>query len=263
LALSLTAARRRLAAAMSEPTQAGRWPPYLLHPSAGEQGRPDAEIVQIGNWDAAMAGGTVDVVQTWPIDAVLKSLVVAAAHWYLRATSEKRRPQTTLGEMRQWITGTRSLADRLPYGGSLAEQLDRAATALERTIDWPAQYLVKVPASVETKADADLRASLNVWAMNRIVRALNETEPAYADLRLGGAEYLQVAPTAFWPAMFECLGKADLPEPPFADYKEAHKRVIRLQANVRDGQDRALMAAILYEHTRQIDASPSGEPSAH
>ena len=269
MSLSVRDARQRLNEAMKG--TAGRWPPYLLFPSEPEAGRRDPLLVEIRDWEASMADGMLTgedwaaryVAQTWPLDTVLKSLVMAAAHWYLRATTEKRPPRTTMDEMRQWINSTRSLAARLPYGGPIRQQLHVTATALERTIDWPAQYLVRVPGNVEIKKDADLRASLNVWALDQILRAVNETEPRYASMRQPGAEYLHVAPTAFWGAIFGCLEAAGLPYPPFGDYKEAQKRVSRLKTNIKDGQDRALMAAILSEHTRERCAQPPSEPRTH
>ena len=231
-----------------------RWWPYGVYPSDLAAGRPKPAIVEL-----RLAGGTVtDMEPYWPIDVVLTELADRAIAWYRHAieistrVEKLKRPTATPDELRQWIASTYALADRLPHvGGTTADQMRTAAAQLERTLDSPQQFFIRWP-NLGTTADAQKRASLHLWAIDQLVRHVNDADAAYAQLR--GAAGVVIPLTALWPALF---ARAE-PIPPFADYADAMKRVRKLEKTVRTPD--ALIAALLADVITHGRLGPDGQP---
>jgi hypothetical protein len=61
------------------------WLPFALLPSAAEAGRPQPELLELrlpageSDWGTAFVNETVETVQEWPIDNVLKNFALRAA----------------------------------------------------------------------------------------------------------------------------------------------------------------------------------------
>ena len=78
---------------------------------------------------------------------------------------------------------------------------------LETTLTSWQPFFAKWPAFA-TQADANQRASLHLWAIDRLLRALNEAEAETA--AHSGAECVEYPLTKVWPAVF---GTGDEDEP--------------------------------------------------
>ena len=148
-------------------------------------------------------------------------------------------------EIIAWIDQTRGLSSRLPFG-SLHLEMDTLANRMERVITSQRTYFTRFPQTVSTKADAQWRTSIYLWGMDRLVRAINVSEPEYAALHAGHDDGACVFVTLseFWPAMFESPDPS-VPTPPFADYKEAQKRVANLSGTIKPDAQDALMVSLL------------------
>lgn len=242
------------------------WLPYGLLPSAREEGRPEPDIVEmrlpegVSDWAVAFREETIATVQAWPVETALHRFAYQAAYRHGQARSAQPGA-ATLDELRQWIASTRGLAAKMPLAGPAVPLMRAAATRVENALDLPSRFFVRWPRHVGTTANTEWRVNLNLWAMDHLVRAVNEHEPAYANLRAGGnggtAAYVSVTLAKFWPAMFESADLAE-PSPAFADYKEAQKRISRLNQTVKDGQTNALMVALLDE---VLQGWPPDQPS--
>jgi hypothetical protein len=232
-----------------------QWLPYVLYPSAPDEGRPEPELLEVrpgasvSDWRAAIETGTVDVVQSWPLTVVLNILADRAVSWYAqgRQWAAARRKPTTTKEVQDWIATTRSLAARVPIVGQTPQTMLAAAAALDRTLESPRRFFVTNPATVATKADADWRVSLHVWAMDRLLRAVNESEPVHARLRGERATYVEIKPTELWPAFFARSERDDLDAIalPFAEYTEAQKRIVTLKRKIKSRERDPLMIHVL------------------
>jgi hypothetical protein len=238
--------------------------PFGLYPSAPDEDRPLTQILELRlpegetDWLAAFAHETVETVQVWSIDDVLKNLAMEAAiHHVLAAeyADGSRQPKTTTDEMRQWIAGTRSLADRLPIGRLRSGVMKIAADGLEEMLDGPARFFKSWPTSLETKAHCDWIVSRNLWAADRLLRAVNELEPDFAQLRQmesgESVEFLKVPTTKFWEAMFNWFPTERVPSGrerlPFCDYENAQKRVTNLEKTIKPETRDDLMIVLLRE----------------
>jgi hypothetical protein len=248
-----------------------RWLPFLIDSSAPEPGGPGPIISEVtlppGETDffVALDAESVITVEQWPIEAVLRNFAYQAAHWHSVATSATpRRPRVTIREMRQWVKSTRFLSQRLPFHASAQEKMLQAAAALERAVDWPERFFVKHPSSRDTQPDAQWRASISLWAMDQLMRAINEIELLSAEMRSHGEpfRYLEIGPTAFWPAMFDRFDEfpefSDL-EMPFSDYLAAQQRITRLDKTVRPGKQDELMISLLREVIHHGYLGPDGQ----
>ncbi len=220
------------------------WLPYVIHPSSPAAGRPRPELIHLqlppgeSDWPAAFRAETVQTVQVWPFDVVASAFVARATEWHLRARGAWPSTElATVDEIRAWILTTQSLAARLPFGPTISEQMDGIAARLQRTLDSPARFFVRCPTSRGTKQDAEWRTSMELWALDRLLRAVNDCDP-----------FLYSPPTKFWPAMFEGSQPdgADS-DPAFADYKEAQKRVSRLEETIQPAQRDVLMVHLLHD----------------
>jgi hypothetical protein len=221
----------------------------------------------LSEWRAAIQAGTVDVVQSWPLTIVFNILADRAVSWYVqgRQWAAARHKPATLKEARDWIATTRSLAARVPIVGQTAQTMLAAATALERTLASPGRFFVTPHPPIATKADADWRASLHVWAIDRLLRAVNASEPRAARPRGEGATCVDLKPTELWPALFARSERDDLDAiaVPFAGYTEAHKRVMNLERRIKPSARDALMIHLLAGalHTGHLNPDGTRRPT--
>jgi len=185
-----------------------------------------------------------------------------AVSWYVQGQewAKLKRKPTTVKEMREWIALTRSLSDRVPIYGETTKAMQSTAGPLERALDSSQRFFVKPPTTIATNADADWRTSMHLWAIERILRAVNESEPIHAALRGGTAQQVNLKPTELWPALFtsrdEYPNAADAVR--FANYTEARKRVTTLDKNVKAGERDALMVHLLIGVLQQGHLNPDG-----
>jgi len=250
---------------------AWRWLPFGLLPSDQAVGRLFPEIHELRlpagetDWLAAIQAGTVETLQRRPIDDVLKHFAMQAVtnHYAAGEFAAGTRPvRASRDELQQWIAHTHAMADRLPFVGLWCDQMHAVAASLERYLQWPARFFTHSPA-VDTKADANFRASLNLWALDQLMRAMNESEPVYAmwQEHETGQEYvgLKIPPTKFWPGMFDWVPRERV-DPAFADYRVAHMRVQRLDLTIKPGLRNLLMTELLAEAMHSAVISPSEPP---
>ena len=90
-----------------------RWLPYALLP-ADDQAPPQLLELRLPpgatDWGTAFQAQTVDTVQVWPIDIVLKNLAIQAMSWQLRRTEHGGRlHRCTRADLRAWIDSTHAL----------------------------------------------------------------------------------------------------------------------------------------------------------
>jgi hypothetical protein len=238
------------------------WLPYVVSPSNPAAGQPKPAILELrlpagaSDWPSAIMADTVETVELWPIDVVFTELADRAIAWYRHAADTKaKRTAATVDEMRQWIAQTYALADRLPLiGEPAAEAMRHAATHLTRKLDAPQSCFSYWP-SLGTTADADKRVSVHLWAIDQLVRHINEAEAAYAHAGGGGGG--NIPHTALWPALFARDHDAT---PPFADYNEAMKRVRKLETTLYAHQRDALMVGLLGDVMTHGRYGPDGQP---
>lgn len=205
---------------VSSITRLAPWLPYVLRPSDPIAGRSAPDLVDLGTG------------ATWSIDVVVNALAALALEWHQQAArwvGSKDRPSVT--ELKAWINLTRTLADRVPFG-TTPDIMRTAAAELERIIATPAQFFATWPA-IGTQADANRRASIFLWAIDRVLRAVNEIDTS--------REYLL---TQVWPALFAAANPDD-PDPAFADYVGAQKRIATLEQAIIPEQHNLLMATVL------------------
>jgi hypothetical protein len=104
---------------------------------------------------------------------------------------------------------------------------------------------------------------VNLWALNELMRAVNESEASYANWRKQETrqeqEYLKIPPTKYWPQMFHWWPH-DRAEPPFVDYHVAQKRVQRLDETIKPDLRNLLMIDLLAEAMHFPVISPSEPP---
>lgn len=232
------------------------WLPFAVYPSDRAAGRLKPAIVKL---PAEVSFDTIsaDHLQPWPVDVVLTELAARAIAWYRQAVNTKaKRTAATVDEMRQWIASTYAIADRVPLiDAPVVERMRTAAAQLQRILDSPQPLFSHWP-SLGTTADAQKRASVYVWAIDRLVRHVNDAETAYAQLRGAGVECVTIPPAALWPALIAC----DEPVPPFADYTEALKRVRKLEQTLQPQAADALMVSILADVITHGRLGPDGQP---
>lgn len=247
-----------------------QWLPYALYPSAPDEGRHEPELLElrldagVSDWRAAIETGTVHVMQSWPLTVVFNILADRAVSWHIQGCqwAAARHKPVTRNEVRDWITATRSLAGRLPFAVQTGQMMLSAAAALERTIESPRRFFNTAPAPIATKADAEWRVSLHVWAMDRLLRAVNDSEPVYVRLRGEGAMCVDLKPTELWPALFTRSDSAD-PDAialPFAGYTEAQKRIANLERKINPAKRDALMIHVLKGALDTGPLNPDGTP---
>ena len=231
------------------------WLPYGILPSAPEDGRPEPELIEMrlppgqSDWMKAFRTETVETVQAWNIDIILKNFAVQAVYWHLRAVSpEHAGRRSTATEMRQWVDLTRSLASRSSLSAPVKALMLKTAEQVEGQLDWPKRHFRTLPKSINTKADADFRASANLWAMDQVLRSINATEAP------GSATITTFA--EFWSRTFDHQQWSG-PELPFSSYDQAHKRVTRFAATIKPGHGDALMVELLEEVIRSGPLKPS------
>ncbi len=224
------------------------WFPFVVVPAWTEDSRPAVFEFEIPA-DVVPVSALMDQpMREWAIDDVFTRFAKHALYWHGQITQTARRATgrrmhasdertATIGELREWIEHTRGLVDRLPFSGSVADLMREACERISRTIDSPERFFVRWPATFGTKANYEWRTSLNLWAMDRLARAVNAVE-----LQTGPAKgrILSIPLDRFWTAMFP-----DDDAPVFGTYKEAQKRVARLTNTIKPGVSDALMVHLL------------------
>lgn len=227
---------------MTRPTMdtLARWRPFVVVMAASG---PD--VWRLGNYNEFRVGEPPDVLEAWSLEAVTRNLVYNAAVWHYRS-KEPRRPRVTADEVRAWIRQSRSLARRVPFKG-VQDELERLANFMDATVAIPDRFLVKVPASMDSVSDANMRASCNLWALEQFRLTL---EPLLGD---------SVSPRNWWTQVFAWLPNS-VPTPNFiTDTREAVKRVNRFAGNLRPGMASAAMARVLLEVMRAGHFGPDGQ----
>lgn len=241
---------------MKMPHEPKAWLPFMLMPSAHFD-RPEPAIVSFRllegetDWAAALNGGRLQPVGEWPVVLVLNLFQQQALHWHQRSTI-KSKDAPSIAALRGWIAETRSLADRIPFEGIAPEVMRGAAAKLERVLDFRGRFFTRWPPSLGTLEDYRWRASLNLWAMDRLVRAVNCVE---ADTQTGA----RIPLAKFWPAMFEAVDE-ETATPAFADVKEADKRIASMDATVKTGVHDDLMRSLLAEVLTIVAQPPDAPP---
>lgn len=201
---------------------------YAILPSDRARGRQHPEILDVRT-------GT-----TWTMDVAMNALAAHALSWHLQGQAwANAKHRATKADVQAWVDHTRSLADLLPIGATVREMMHQTAARLESTLTSPLRFFINWPA-LGTQADANGRASIHLWAIDRLLRAVNEAEVDQG--HRSGCEHLEFPVTKIWPAMFE---GAEPTEPSFTDYKEAMKRIDRLDGRILDGQHDALLVTTL------------------
>jgi hypothetical protein len=208
---------------------AAPWFPYALVPSDQLGDRPQLPaIIELGT------------ANTWSFDVVMNTLADRVRAWHYQAVqpANPRRQKATPDELREWIALTRALADRVSTGEPTQNLMRHAAMKVERMLASPDSFFTQWP-RLGTTADYQQRASLHLWAMEQMIRAVN------------ASHVFEIPPTQFWPAMFD--GSDD--NLAFADYKAAMSRITSIDKKIKPGARDALMIAVL----RGADL-PTSEP---
>jgi hypothetical protein len=246
---------RAIAARKSEPSGSRfAWAPYVLYPTEIENGRLQPEIVKV----ALVGSDEIQILEVWPVDVIVKSLVVMASQLRISETAggaQARRSELTFGEIEQWIQQTKAVAARMPFGGGVREQMVAAAMRIEALQAWPQRFFASPPRS--PREQTLLRQSCLLWALDTLRRAIDESEAEWAKTR-GASAHLNIPGAGYWAALFRPV--ADLLPEKFCDEGNINERVRRLQQRVKVGAAGALMAEILSEATRHGPFTHDGQP---
>jgi len=232
----------------------------MLIPSNPEEGQRAPLIFEYAappagtNWADYFASRSDEIlpVRTWTLHEVCTKLADAALAWHDVAESGGSK-RTTLDELRTWIEDTRNLAERLPFGSLvLRARMHEVARLLEQNLDWPDEFFNQSPVSIEKATHAEFVVNIYLWSLHQLVVRVNELERAWGQVRadarsVANVQTVEIPITKFWPAMFAppTGGDRDRPDPAFADYPTARKRVDRLDAKVAPALKDALMVSVL------------------
>lgn len=232
---------------MPEPLLSPGWRPFAILPSGIAEGEP--RLAELANYDESRIGAVPLIRESWPARVVAINLAWNAVYW--GNTKPKTRRRTIGDDMRRWIAQTRGLADRLPYGGSLAQEMRSVAERLQRHLDWRTEHFQHPPREIGTKRDSEHRCSLNLWALDRFVRALAKADPA-----------LNLRVTTIWRDLLpDEPKKLRTPIPAsWRNYEQAQRRVKRIEADLKPGAANALMADILRQTLANAHFGPDGKP---
>jgi hypothetical protein len=190
--------------------------------------------------------------RAWTFDDVCARFAALALYWHDQidgAHHGARKRATTVGELRDWITTTESLAARMPFNGPVRAGIEAAADRLRRVLESPGQFFSRWPHSLGTQAEYEWRTSVNLWALDQLARGVNSVELDAA----GRGWYLAIPFNQFWREMFP---GDDAPD--FAVYKVAQKRIARLTATIAAPD--ALMVHLLVSVLHEAAASPATTP---
>jgi hypothetical protein len=231
-----------------------RWLPYMLVPSEPESGRPRPEIWRYRRAADGSDWRPEDVEARWSIDAAFHNLATMAFQWHTWANlpASSRSRVASLDDITAWITLTKSVAGRLPFS-DLANEMRHLAGRAERLLHVSTHLFDRVPSTLGTQRDANFRCSVFLWAIDELARAVNETEGEWA--RLLGVQRASLTTTKLWETLFANT----TPAPSFADYKEAKKRIDRLQ--VKADRRAEVMRAVLHLALNEGPTGPDDIPT--
>lgn len=242
----------------------GLWPPYALYPSAPEQGRREPELLELrrapgaADWWAAFERGAYEVVQVWPIDAVVKNFLVAIAA-LLQEAEDQKRTSLTDGDVTDWINRTRRLADDLPYGGPVAGELRGLADRVASIRDGFSRHLRPGFRVEGMKHERRVRLSLNVYALDRFLRTVKERERAAAGQRAAASGLAAYQKYDFAGAWGDWLGPLGV-DPSSASDDAMRERAARVRKQILPGHEDALVRDILAEHLSFGPFGPDNHP---
>lgn len=222
----------------------GKWSPYVLLPSAN--GRPEPLLVTLDNFSEWYDGGDPVIVESWPLTNVIKNFVWSAVYHHLAQPKDDKH--TIREDMKRWIATTQDLANRLPYGGTIRELMLAAAAGLDEHMVWKAKYFHEPPSEIGTKRDADHTCSMNLWAIDQIVRGLNAVDSS-----------LHVSPTKIWDKLFREYSALPVP-PAFSEYKQAQRRIKHLQEGIKPDMALDLMSDLLRQVLTNGHFGRDGQP---
>jgi len=225
----------------------GHWPPYVLYPSAPDEGRLNPERVEThtdgADWFEAVKTGQIQVGQRLPLDIVLKNLLVPIAGVLKHAEGMKRLADTDLTE---WINLTRRLAREIPYGGPLRGDMLATADNLERVRKSFTRHLRSDFKLRGMRQELQVRLNSLVFSVDRILRTVKELEPVWAEMRAderGSAQYLHFEVAGAWKRWLRPLGVAAKAVSDDA----MRERLTRFKKDIRAHHEDALIRDVLVD----------------
>ena len=157
--------------------------PYWLLPSEVENNKPQPNIgkirlIDLDNWPSP---NSFEILEDWPVTVVFENLaVIAAGHRLAQDDKVRQRRQATRKEIEEWVSLTRGLAERFPFGGPSRQRMRETAERVEANLNAPRRYFRHVD---ERREFGDFRLSEALWGMEQLRRAINDTEKWWAQRR--------------------------------------------------------------------------------
>lgn len=226
----------------------GQWPPYVLYPSAPDEGRPHPEIVETrptaghADWFEAVATGNIQSGIVWPLDVVVKNFVVSIAGMLLHADAMKKRVDDD--DIDGLLNTMKRVARDLPYGGPVRDEMLAVASHLESIRQGLTQNLQPGFRVKGMRHEHQLRLNSLVFALDRILRTAKELEPRWAAIRKaehGQAAYLDFDLAGTWERW---LGHLGVDAQSVSD-DAMRERITRFKKNIRPHHEDALVRDIL------------------
>jgi hypothetical protein len=186
------------------------------------------------------------VVASMKAEDVFKQFAHEAARYHV---APRPAHPTSAAPLRRWLDETRALTESMPFDDTTKAALRQSVERVATWLDWPARYFTTFPRSVLSEPTLAWRVSLHLWAADRLLRAINDVETAFAAERpqsfLQRYGVMQIPPTKFWPALFDWLPTERYGELPFVDYLAAQKRVKGFAQTIRVDAHDALMVELI------------------